>query len=79
MKYIDEDLQNRRRNLVKNKNSVKTPGSEKKAKILPITPFTANELQDIEQLQTTTMKNRQKFDENFSSRTKVRHALFFYF
>jgi hypothetical protein len=72
MKYIDEDLQNKRRNANRTADKDRQTGNEnKKPGSLITTPFTMSEIQNIE-LQNSPLANKLKnFDDNMSSRSKV--------
>jgi hypothetical protein len=66
MRYIDEDLQNRRK-FNTNKNVQATSQGDSKNQCLPTTPFTVNELQNIELQNSDLKKNRSKIEESFNT------------
>lgn len=70
MRYIDEDLQARRKS-AKRATTTNNSGEKKVTKPLPTHPFTMNELQSIE-IQTSPVKTKPTSEANFSpTRQKV--------
>jgi hypothetical protein len=90
MRYIDEDLQNRRRNASRrgktsdNKDKDReqqtaspSKATGKKPSNLPTTPFTLTEMQSIENNANNPLASKLKtFDDNMSSRSKVSNTKF---
>ncbi len=73
MKYIDEDLQNKRRNASRaSERDNHHAETSKKNAGLPTTPFTMSDMQNIELQNANPLANKLKnFDDNMSSRSKV--------